>query len=85
MWLKDQGIVYILRDQANGNILKVGKTSGGINIHRRFDMYKRKSQQHGYKIEADYWVVDDPQKALRIENEIRSKLLKSSDLPWDKK
>jgi hypothetical protein len=50
----DTGFVYILRDKTTGEILKVGKTKGGVSIKNRFNMYRRKSQEYGYRIEADY-------------------------------
>jgi|CXWL01.1.fsa_nt_gi RHS repeat-associated protein len=80
-----RGYVYVLRDLATGDFLKVGKTTGGPNIYRRFNWYRRKSQEFGIKVEATYWQVNDAQTAIRIESEMRAHLeAEGFKLPWDK-
>ena len=75
----------MLRDQVTGRFLKVGKTSGGINIYERFNKYRRKSLQRGEKIEVEFWEVENSRKALDLENQIRTNLEKSGfSLDWDK-
>jgi len=75
----------MLRDQTTGEILKVGKTTGGHNIYRRFNWYRRKSQEWGYKIEVEYWDVPGGEEALRLESQIRINLESQGfKLPWDK-
>ncbi|MBX9624140.1 MAG: hypothetical protein K2X82_10055, partial [Gemmataceae bacterium] len=84
-YTKGIGYVYILRDKITGEILKVGKTSGGVNIYERFNMYRRKSQQHGYEVEVEFWEAGSERAALDLEGEIRRGLKGHGfRLPWDK-
>jgi RHS repeat-associated protein len=79
-----RGVVYILRDLETGVILKVGKTSGLINIVRRFQWYSRHSQRVGYRIEAVFREVGTGRQALNLEAQIRDQLLSEGHLlPWD--
>lgn len=84
-YAKRNGYVYVLRDKATGEVLKVGKTSGGVNIYERFNKYRRKSQEFGYKIEAEFWEVGTERQALDLEGQIRRQLkAEGNRLPWDK-
>ena len=73
------------RDQTEGEILKVGMTTGGPNIYRRLNWYRRKAQESGVKAELDYWEVANGGEALAIESQIRKNLeAQGLRLPWDK-
>lgn len=82
---KGKGYVYVLRDKNTGEVLKVGKTTGGVNIYERFNKYRRKSQEYGYKVEADFWEVGSSRNALDLEGRIRTQMKATGHrLPWDK-
>jgi hypothetical protein len=74
-----------LRDKKTGEVYKVGKTSGGVNIYERFNKYRRKSQEFGYKIEGEFWEAGTERKALDFETEIRRQMkVEGHRLSWDK-
>lgn len=82
--------MYLLRDKDTGEILKVGKTTGGVNIYERFNKYRRKSQEYGYNIEVEFWEVGNNADAKALERQFRSALLGKGGnkgqierLPWD--
>lgn len=84
-YTKGVGYVYLLLDQTTGEIFKVGKTSGGVNIYQRLNMYRRKSQEYGYKVTATFWEVGTERAAFDLEGQIRRKLkVDGNRLPWDK-
>lgn len=79
------GYVYVLRDRITGEPLKVGKTTGGVNIYERMNKYRRKSQQWGFQIEAEYWKVGNSREALDLETEIRRAFERFGfSIKWDK-
>jgi hypothetical protein len=82
---KSEGFTYILRDKATGEILKVGKTTGGVNIYERFNKYRRKSQEYGYQIEVEFGQVGKNADAKALERQMRAGLKSMGErLPWDK-
>jgi hypothetical protein len=74
----------VLRDKNTGEILKVGKTTGGVNIYERFNKYRRKSLEYGYNVEVEFWEVGKNADAKAIERQLRSTLKAQGErLPWD--
>ena len=82
---KSEGFTYILRDKSTGEILKVGKTTGGVNIYERFTKYRRKGLEYGYQVEVEFWQVGKNADAKALERQMRTGLKSAGErLPWDK-
>ncbi|MBY0514150.1 MAG: HINT domain-containing protein [Gemmataceae bacterium] len=82
---KSEGFTYVLRDKSTGEILKVGKTTGGVNIYERFNKYRRKGLEYGYKVEVEFWQVGKNADAKALERQMRAGLKSTGErLPWDK-
>ncbi len=81
---RGMGFTYILRDKNTGEVLKVGKTTGGVNIYERFNRYRRKSQEYGRAVEVEVWHVGKNAEAKAIERQLRTTLQNQGErLPWD--
>jgi hypothetical protein len=83
---QQKGVVYILRDKATGEIMKVGKTEPGGKLLRRFEKYDVAGRKLKRDLEVEAFTV--PKTAGRsvetFEKELRSTLeAQGHKLPWD--
>ncbi len=79
------GIVYVLRDKATGQVLKVGKTEVGT-FRGRFEKYALAAKQNGRELVVDVFTV--PKGSTRTLESIEAEVRRgvgaiSGDLPWD--
>ncbi|MGQ0773195.1 MAG: hypothetical protein ACT4NY_02050 [Pseudonocardiales bacterium] len=82
-----QQVLYVVRDRATGQILKVGETTAGAPLEARFGRYELAGRRLGVDVEVEVRPVDVPegQSVWTYEQSLREQVDwgERGRLPWD--